>query len=283
VNRIGVVGTGRIGFGTAQLVGDGCFGPSRDRAGAVDVLRRAVDLGVRFVDTAANYGPFVAEELVAEALHPYADGVFVASKCGVERVGPNATRHAGRPEALRAEVEGSVRRLRVERIDLMQLHRIDPDVPLADQLGALVEMREAGLIAEIGLDTVTVDRLDAALALAPIVSVQNRYNVRERADDDVLAACERAGVVFLPWYPLGNGAALADPAVVEVAARHGVSAARVAIAWLLHRSPAILPTPGTRSPDHLADNLAASSLRLDPVDLADLDRAHVDRVGDAAR
>jgi len=279
---IDVGGTGRIGFGTAQLVGEGYFGPPRDRAGAVAVLRRAVDLGVRFIDTAANYGPFVAEELVAEALYPYADDVFVASKCGVERVGPNATRHAGRPRSLRAEVEGSLRRLRVERIDLMQLHRIDPDVPLADQLGALVEMRDAGLIAGIGLDTVTVERLDAALALAPIVSVQNRYNVRERADDDVLAACERAGIVFLPWYPLGNGAVLGDPAVARVAARHGVSAARVAIAWLLHHSPVVLPTPGTRSAGHLADNLAAAALRLGPDDLADLDRADSDRVGDAA-
>ncbi|MFI1016280.1 aldo/keto reductase [Streptomyces sp. NPDC020965] len=254
----------RLGYGTAQLTGPGYWGPRGERADAVAVLRRAVERGVTLIDTADNYGPGLAEELVAEALFPYPPDVVVATKGGVVRTGDSAWHTDGRPERLRAMCEASLRRLRRETVDLYQLHRIDPEVPLADQLGTLVELRDEGKIRHIGLDSVTVDQLTRARALAPIASVQNRFNLTDRESADVLAACEAAGLAFLPWFPLANGALTggADEALDAVAAAHGASRGRLALAWLLHRSPVLCPTPGTGSLAHLEENLDASAIRL---------------------
>jgi aryl-alcohol dehydrogenase-like predicted oxidoreductase len=263
----------RLGFGTAQLTGPGYWGPRGARADAVAVLRRAVERGVTLVDTADNYGPDLAEELVAEALHPYPEGLVVATKGGVVRTSDSAWHIAGRPEQLRAMCEASLRRLRTGTIDLYQLHRLDPEVPVADQLGTLMELRREGKIRHIGLDTVSVAQLEQALALAPVVSVQNRFNLLDRESEDVLKACEAHGLAFLPWFPLANGA-LTGSAAAEldaVAARHGATRGQIALAWLLHRSPVLLPTPGTGSLAHLEENLDAASVRLDPDDLARLE------------
>ncbi|MEV0381446.1 aldo/keto reductase [Nonomuraea sp. NPDC050643] len=261
----------RLGYGTGQLTGTGYWGPRLEPGQAVAVLRRAVERGVTLVDTADNYGPDLAEELVARALHPYPEELVIATKGGVVRTGPNVWHVAGRPERLRAMCEASLRRLRTETIDLYQLHRLDPDVPSADQLGTLAELRQEGKIRHIGLDTVTAPELERALELAPIASVQNRYNVLDRESEPVLRICEERGLAFLPWFPLGNGSlAAADGRPAEVAARLGASSGQVALAWLLHHSAVILPTPGTGSLAHLEENLDAAALRLTPEDLAAL-------------
>ncbi|MFG2129957.1 aldo/keto reductase [Streptomyces sp. NPDC048751] len=257
----------RLGYGTAQLTGPGYWGPRGDARDAVAVLRRAVERGVTLIDTADNYGPSVAEELVAQALHPYPAGLLVATKGGVVRTSDHAWHVDGRPERLRAMCEASLRRLRLEAIDLYQLHRLDPEVPLAEQLGALAELRAEGKIRHIGLDTVTVEELEAALELTDIVSVQNRYNLLDRASEPLVALCEARGIAFLPWFPLGNGALTADPVCTSVAAAHGVTPGQVALAWLLHRSPVLCPTPGTGSLAHLEQNLDAAAVRLSEADL----------------
>ncbi|MEV5501696.1 aldo/keto reductase [Nonomuraea fuscirosea] len=271
----------RLGYGTGQLTGPGYWGPRMEPAEAVAVLRRAVERGVTLVDTADNYGPSVAEELVARALHPYREGVVVATKGGVVRTGPNVWHVDGRPERLRAMCEASLRRLRTETVDLYQLHRLDPAVPPADQLGTLAELRREGKIRHIGLDTVTADELERALEITEIASVQNRYNVLDRESEPVLRLCEERGLAFLPWFPLGNGSLTAGDAATEVTAvlrevarRHGASAGQVALAWLLHVSPVTLPTPGTGSLAHLEENLDAARLELTPGDLSALDRLH---------
>ncbi|MDT9690186.1 aldo/keto reductase [Streptomyces sp. P9(2023)] len=260
----------RLGYGTAQLTGPGYWGPRGDRADAVAVLRLAVERGVTLVDTADNYGPELAEELVAEALHPYRDGLVIATKGGVVRTGDNAWHIDGRPERLRAMCEASLRRLRTDRIDLYQLHRLDPAVPMADQLGALDELRAEGKIRYVGLDSVTAAQLAEALALtASVVSVQNRFNLLDRQSADVLELCAAHDLAFLPWFPLANGAltgAAADT-LDAVAGRLGASRGQVALAWLLHHSPVLLPTPGTGSLAHLEENLEAADLRLDASDV----------------
>ncbi|GAA3202821.1 aldo/keto reductase [Nonomuraea helvata] len=261
----------RLGYGTGMLTGAGYWGPRLEPDQAVAVLRRAVERGVTLVDTADNYGPDIAEELVARALHPYPDDLVVATKGGVVRTGPNVWHVAGRPERLRAMCEASLRRLKAETIDLYQLHRIDPDVPLADQLGTLAELRQEGKIRHIGLDTVTLEELERALEITEIASVQNRFNLLDRESAPVLRACEERGLAFLPWFPLGNGA-LARADLPEVARRHGATAGQVALAWLLHHSPVVLPTPGTGSLAHLEENLDAAAIELTPDDLAALDR-----------
>ncbi|MEV6956305.1 aldo/keto reductase [Streptomyces sp. NPDC051183] len=263
----------RLGLGTGGLVGAGYWGPRGSRAEAGAVLRTAVERGVTLIDTADNYGPGLAEELIAEYLHPYGDRLVVATKGGVVRTGPDQWHVAGRPEQLRAMCEASLRRLRVDRIDLYQLHRFDGSVPMAEQLGALAELRAEGKIRHIGLDTVTADVLRAALELVPVASVQNPYNLLDRSSDEVLALCEARGIAFLPYYPLGSGALTREgaAAVTAVAAEHGVGPGRIALAWLLHRSPALCPTPGTGSPAHLAENLDAATVRLTPRELALLD------------
>ncbi|MFI6179449.1 aldo/keto reductase [Nonomuraea sp. NPDC051191] len=259
----------RLGYGTAQLTGPGYWGPRLPSAEAVALLRRAVERGVTLLDTADNYGPGVAEELIARALHPYPGELVLATKGGVVRTGPDTWHPAGRPEDLRAMCEASLRRLRTETIDLYQLHRIDPAVPLADQLGTLAELREEGKIRHIGLDTVTLDQLDEALTILRPASVQNRFNVLDRESEPVLARCEELGIAFLPWFPLGNGslATGAGTAIERVAARHGTTSGQVALAWLLHRSPVVLPTPGTGSPAHLEENLDAADLALTDEDM----------------
>ncbi|WP_328308408.1 aldo/keto reductase [Streptomyces sp. NBC_00442] len=262
----------RLGFGTAQLTGPGYWGPRGERAEALTVLRRAVERGVTLIDTADNYGPGLAEELVAQALHPYPAGVVVATKGGVVRTGDSAWHIAGRPEQLRAMCEASLRRLRVEIIDLYQLHRLDPAVPMAEQLGALDELRRAGKIRHIGLDSVSAGQLEQALRLTAIASVQNRFNLLDRESEPVLALCEARGLAFLPWFPLANGALTAGGAAVldRIAGDHGATRGQIALAWLLHRSPALCPTPGTGSPTHLEENLDAGRVRLSEGELAEL-------------
>ncbi|MET8975072.1 aldo/keto reductase [Streptomyces sp. NPDC004539] len=257
----------RLGFGTAQLTGPGYWGPRGAAGDAVGVLRRAVARGVTLVDTADNYGPYVAEELVAEALFPYPAGLVIATKGGVVRTSDSAWHVDGRPERLREMCEGSLRRLRLERIDLYQLHRIDPGVPLAEQLGVLDELRAEGKIRLVGLDTVTPRQLGEALELTRIASVQNRYHLRDRSSEQLLTVCEERGIAFLPWFPLGNGTLTADPACTAVAAARGVSAGQVALSWLLHRSPVLCPTPGTGTPDHLEENLDSGVVRLSEAEL----------------
>ncbi|MFI6685488.1 aldo/keto reductase [Streptomyces sp. NPDC050485] len=263
----------RLGFGTAQLTGPGYWGPRGDRADAVAVLRRAVERGVTLIDTADNYGPELAEELIAEALHPYPADLVVATKGGVVRTSDSAWHIAGRPEQLRAMCEASLRRLRVETIDLYQLHRLDPEVPMAEQLGALDELRRAGKIRHIGLDTVSADQLAQALSLTCIASVQNRFNLLDRGSEAVLKLCEGRGLAFLPWFPLANGALTGDAAaaLAQIAERHGASRGQISLAWLLHRSPALCPTPGTASPAHLDENLDAARIRLSAGELSELE------------
>ncbi|MFD5115497.1 aldo/keto reductase [Streptomyces sp. NPDC058391] len=263
----------RLGFGTAQLTGPGYWGPRGERAEAVAVLRRAVERGVTLIDTADNYGPWLAEELVAEALHPYPAGLVVATKGGVVRTSDSAWHIAGRPEQLRAMCEASLRRLRTDTIDLYQLHRLDPGVPMDEQLGALDELRREGKIHHIGLDTVTAGQLERALSLTGIASVQNRFNLLDRASAAVLDLCEAHGLAFLPWFPLANGALAGDAATAlgSVAARHGATGGQIALAWLLHRSPVLCPTPGTGSPAHLDQNLAAAEIRLSAEDMSGLE------------
>ncbi|MFD9409974.1 aldo/keto reductase [Streptomyces sp. NPDC059989] len=263
----------RLGFGTGGLVGPGYWGPRGGRAEARELLRTAVELGVTLIDTADNYGPDVAEELIADALHPYGEQLVVATKGGVVRTGPDLWHVAGRPEQLREMCEASLRRLRVERIDLYQLHRFDPSVPMAEQLGALAELRAEGKIRHIGLDTVTAEQLRLALESVPIASVQNAYNLLERGSAEVLALCEEHGIAFLPYYPLGSGSLTRESAaaVTAVAAAHGAGTGQIALAWLLHHSPVLCPTPGTGSAVHLAENLEAAKIHLSPTELAVLD------------
>ncbi|MGP8301944.1 aldo/keto reductase [Streptomyces inhibens] len=263
----------RLGFGTGGLVGPGYWGPRHeDPRRSVALLRRAVERGVTLIDTADNYGPDVAEELVARALHPYPEGLVIATKGGVVRTGPDIWHIAGRPEQLRAMCETSLRRLRTDTLDLYQLHRLDPEVPMADQLGALTELQQAGKIRHIGLDSIGVTELTQAQEITPIASVQNRYNVLDRASEDVLELCEKRGTAFLPWSPLGNGTLTgrAGEALAAVAARHRATTGQIALAWLLHRSPVLLPTPGTGAPAHLDENVDAAGIALTDEDMAQL-------------
>jgi aryl-alcohol dehydrogenase-like predicted oxidoreductase len=259
----------RLGFGAMRVVGEGVWGPPADRDRSLAVLRRAVELGVNLIDTADSYGPEVSEELIAEALHPYPNGLMIATKGGLERSGPGQWHRNGHPDHLRQACEGSLRRLRVERIDLYQLHAVDPAIPLAESLGELNALQNEGKIRHLGISNVDVDQLAQARELSTIVSVQNRYSVIDREAEDVLEACERDGLGFLPWYPLGAGD-VGGGAVGEVAKRHDASPMQIALAWLLHRSPAILPIPGTSSVDHLEENVAAAEIELTDEDMAAL-------------
>jgi pyridoxine 4-dehydrogenase len=260
----------RMGFGAMRLTGKGIWGPPADRAEAVRVLRRAVELGVNFIDTADSYGPHVSEEIIAEALHPYPDGVVVATKAGLERPGPDRWVPNGRPEHLRRSLEGSLRRLRLDRIDLWQLHRIDTRVPADEQFGAIREFVREGLIRHVGLSEVSTAEIDEAQRAVPIVSVQNRYNVADREWEAEVDHCEREGIAFIPWYPLSAGSLEEGGPLDRVARRHGATVYQVALAWLLARSPAMLVIPGTSSVQHLEENVAAAELVLTEEDLAAL-------------
>jgi pyridoxine 4-dehydrogenase len=252
----------RLGFGAMRLTGDGIWGPPDDPEVAKAVLRRAVELGVNFIDTADSYGPQVSEELIAEALHPYPGGLVIATKGGLTRSGPGQWHPDCRPEHLREACEGSLRRLRVERIDLYQLHTVDPNVPLEESLGALVELREEGKIAHIGVSNENLEQLERARQVTPIVSVQNRYSINARDSDPILDACEREGLGFIPWFPLGSGGLATEGALDRIAQAHDATPFQVALAWLLARSPAMLPIPGTSSVEHVEENIAAAGLKL---------------------
>jgi pyridoxine 4-dehydrogenase len=271
--RIGDLSVGRLGFGAMRITGRGVWGPPADRAAAVRLLRRAVELGVTFIDTADSYGPGVSEELIAEALAPYRDGLVIATKGGLTRPGPGEWRRDGRPAHLRAACEASLKRLRTDRIDLYQLHSPDPRVPLDDSVGALIQLQREGKIRHVGVSNVNVSELTAARRVATIVSVQNRYNVTDRTSEALLSVCERDGIAFLPWFPLSGGsdAARVSGAIAEVAARHQATPAQVALAWLLARTPVMLPIPGTSSLAHLEENLQAAHLRLSAADRRALD------------
>jgi aryl-alcohol dehydrogenase-like predicted oxidoreductase len=258
----------RMGFGAMRLTGKGIWGPPRHPEQAVRVLQRAVELGVDFFDTAAAYGPHVAEELIAEALYPY-PGLVIATKGGLERPGPDRWVENGRPDYLREQLEGSLRRLRVERIDLWQLHRIDPKVPAQEQFEAVREFQREGLIRHVGLSEVSVDQIEQARKVVPIVSVQNRYNVTDRKWDKDVEYCEREGLAFIPWFPLSAGTVEAE-ALHRVAQRHGATVYQIALAWLLARSPAMLVIPGTSSVEHLEENVAAAEIRLSKKDMKEL-------------
>ena len=252
----------RLGYGAMRLTGPGIWGPPADEQNALAVLRRAVELGVDFIDTADSYGPFVADELIRAALHPY-DGVTVATKGGLLRTGPDVWPVLGKPDYLRQSVELSLRRLGVERIDLWQLHRIDPEVPAAEQFGVMKELQDAGKIRHLGLSEVSVADIEAAREVIDVVSVQNLYNLGNRQSEDVLQHCEREGIAFIPWFPVAAGA-LARPGGVldEIADAHSATHAQLALAWLLRRSPVMLPIPGTGSVAHLEENCAAAGVEL---------------------
>jgi pyridoxine 4-dehydrogenase len=254
----------RMGFGAMRITGKGVWGEPADRPEAIRVLRRAVELGINFIDTADSYGPSVSEEIIAEALHPYPAGLAIATKGGFERPGPNQWVENGKPEHLKAACEGSLRRLRLALIDLYQLHRIDPKVPAEDQLGTLKDLQAQGKIKHIGLSEVSVRQIQHARNIVPIVSVQNRYSVSDRGSEDVLEYCEKEGIGFIPWFPLAAGKLSgADSSISRVAHRSKATPSQVALAWLLARSPVILPIPGTSSVKHLEENVAAAGLRLD--------------------
>ena len=265
--KLGVLTVNRLGFGAMRVCGPQIWGPPKDRPGALRVLRRAYELGHNFFDTADSYGPEVDETLIAEALHPYPKDLVVATKGGLVRPRPSAWDSDARPEHLRRALEGSLKRLKLERIDLYQLHAPDPKVPFADSVGALAEMQRAGKIRHIGVSNVSVRQLEEARRIAPIVSVQNEYNLEDRSSEDVLKACEKHAIAFLPWYPLGAGSALRSSKVRTVSKKTGHTPAQVLLAWLLAHSAAMLPIPGTGSLAHLEENSAATRLKLDSEDL----------------
>jgi len=262
----------RLGYGAMQITGSGVWGEPRDRDEAVRVLRRAVELGVTFIDTADSYGPNVSEEIIREALHPYADDVVIATKAGLTRTGPGEWIPVGRPAYLKQQVELSLRRLGVDRIDLIQLHRIDPEVPVADQVGAFKELQEQGKVRHIGVSEVSVEDLKAAREIVDVVSVQNLYNLTNRKSQDVLDYATAEGIAFIPWFPIATGdLAAPDSPVADIARELDATPSQVALAWLLQKSPVVLPIPGTKSVDHLTENLGAARVTLSDDDMARLD------------
>ncbi len=259
----------RLGYGAMRITGEGIWGEPKDPGEARKVLRRALELGVNFIDTADAYGPEVSERLIAEALHPYPEELVIATKGGLTRSGPAQWQPVGRPEYLRQCVEMSLRRLRVERIDLWQLHRIDPKVPLEDSLGAIKDLQQQGKIRHLGLSEVNADEIRQAQKILPIVSVQNLYNLGERKHEATLEFCAEHNLGFIPWFPVASGKlARAGGKLDEAARRHQATAAQLSIAWLLHRSPVMLPIPGTSSVQHLEENLHAAGLQLAPEEWA---------------
>ena len=254
----------RLGFGTMRLIGEGAWGePPRGRTEAINVLRRAVDLGINLLDTADAYGPHIAEDLIAEALYPYPSGLVIATKGGLARTGPAKSKPVGRPEYLTQSVEMSLRRLKLERIDLYQLHRIDPTVPVEETLGALRNLQQAGKLRHVGLSEVTPEQIEQAQEVLPIVSVQNKYNLTERKSEPTLRFCEDHNIAFLPWYPMAAGKlAHGGHAVSDFAQEQGITLNQLSLAWLLQRSPVMLPIPGTSSVEHLEENARAADLTL---------------------
>jgi pyridoxine 4-dehydrogenase len=264
----------RLGYGSMQIPGPGVWGEPRDHHEVIRVLRRAVELGVTLIDTADSYGPEVSERLIHEALHPYPDDLVIATKAGLMRPGPDRWERNGKPEYLKAQAEKSLRLLGLDRVELFQLHRIDPEVPLADQVGALVDLRVEGKIGRIGLSEVTVPEIEAARAITPIATVQNRYNLADRSAEPVLAYCQHEGIGFIPWFPMATGR-LASPGgpLQEIADEHSATPAQLALAWLLQRSAVLLPIPGTSTVSHLEENLRAALIELTPEHIQQLDAA----------
>ena len=264
----------RLGFGAMRITGRGVWGPPPDREGALEILRRAVELGINLIDTADSYGPEVSEELIAEALYPYPEDLTIATKGGLTRTGPGEWPRDGRPQHLREACEGSLRRLKLDRIDLYQLHAPDPKVPYEDSVGTLQLLRDEGKIRHVGVSNVSVAQLRLARAIVPVVSVQNRFNLEYRDSDDVLEECESEGLGFIPWFPLrmDDMAEPGGPAAV-IAETHDATPTQIAIAWLLQRSPMMLPIPGTASIDHLEENVAAARIELSDAEMATLDAA----------
>jgi len=261
VSLRGEISVHRLGFGAMRLTGEGIWGPPKDRKDALAVLRRAVELSVNFIDTADSYGPHISEELIAEALSPYSPGLVIATKGGWNRPGPNQWTHDATPSHLREAVEGSLKRLRLDRIDLYQLHIPDPVVPFDASVETLARLRDEGKIRLVGLSNVTQEHIERARRIVPIVSVQNRYSFADREWDYVVDYCQSNGIAFIPWFPLGAGK-VAGEVLSRIARAHGASPTQIALAWLLRRSPIMLPIPGTSSIEHLEQNVAAASLRL---------------------
>ena len=254
----------RLGFGAMRITGKGIWGEPKDRAEAIRVLRKAVELGINFIDTADSYGPSVSEEIIAEALYPYPNGLVIATKAGLERPGPDQWVPNGKPAHLRRACEGSLRRLRVERIDLFQLHRIDDQVPAEDQLGTLKDLQAEGKIKRIGLSEVSVAQIENARKHVPIVTVQNRYSVLDRGAEDVLEYCERSRIGFIPWFPLGAGQlTAAGSKLAKIAEQAKITPSQLALAWLLRRSPVMLPIPGTSQVAHQEENVATAAVKID--------------------
>jgi aryl-alcohol dehydrogenase-like predicted oxidoreductase len=268
--RLGDLTVNRMGFGAMRVTGAGIWGDPPDRGAAKRLLVRAVELGVNFLDTADSYGPEVSERIIAEALFPYPAGLVIGTKGGLLRPSRGGWPSDARPEHLRSALDGSLKRLRLERIDLYQLHAPDPKVPFADSVGTLAELQRAGKIRHIGVSNVSVRELEQARRIAPIVSVQNEYNLENRSSENVLAACEKAGTAFIPWFPLGAGSLPRSGKLRRVATRLGATPAQVGLAWLLARSQVMLPIPGTSSIAHLEENTAAATLKLNAGDLAEL-------------
>lgn len=269
--KIGELVVNRMAFGAMRVCGPSVWGPPKDRAAAHALLRRTLELGVNFIDTADSYGPEVDETLIAEALHPYPKGLVIGTKGGLLRPRPSAWDPDGRPEHLKRAIEGSLRRLKLDCIDLYQLHAPDSKVPYADSVGALADAQHAGKIRHIGISNVSAKQLEQARRIVAVVSVQNQYNIGHRSSEDVLKTCARLGIPFLPWYPLGSGAVLRSTNVKEVASRLKTTPAQVALAWLLAKSPVMLPIPGTASIQHLEENVAAAALKLSAEDRAMLE------------
>ena len=264
----------RLGYGAMRITGEGIWGEPADRPEAVRVLRKAVELGINFIDTADSYGPEVSEKIIAEALHPYPADLVIATKGGFDRTGPNKWVENGRPEHLRSACEGSLRRLRLEQIALYQLHRIDPKVPAEEQLGTLKQLQAEGKIKHVGLSEVSVQQIQHAQTIVPIVSVQNRYSLTDRGSEAVLQYCERQKLGFIPWFPLAAGKLSGgESPIVRVAAKLKVTPSEVALAWLLARSPVMLPIPGTSSVKHLEENVAAAGLKIDKEKMEELSQA----------
>jgi aryl-alcohol dehydrogenase-like predicted oxidoreductase len=273
--NIGDLRVGRLGFGAMRITGRGIWGEPADVPAARALLRRAVELGVTFIDTADSYGPAVSERLIAEALRPYPSGVVIASKGGYLRPGPGSWQPDGRPEHLREACEGSLRRLGVDRIDLYQLHVVDPNVPLEESVGTLAELQREGKIAHVGLSNVSATQVRQARKVVRVVSVQNRYNLVARRSEDLLHFCEREGIAFVCWSPVDTGLLGGSGALGRIARAYGASPAQIALAWLLHRSPVTIPIPGTSSTFHLKENMAASRVLLTEEDVETLDRYRV--------
>jgi aryl-alcohol dehydrogenase-like predicted oxidoreductase len=271
---LGELTVNRLGYGAMQITGTGIWGQPADPDECRAVLRRLLDLDVNFIDTADSYGPAVSEELIAETLHPYPEGLVIGTKAGLVRPGPGEWRPDGRPEHLKGAVESSLRRLKVDRIDLLQFHRPDPEVPFQESVGALVDLKNEGKIRHLGLCNVGRTQLTDALAMTEIVSVQNMYNLTERRSEQVLDLCAEKGIAFLPWFPLATGN-LARPGGVldQVAARHSATPGQVALAWLLHHSKVMLPIPGTSKLAHLEENVAAAGITLEPADMDEIEAA----------